>query len=138
MPRMQTLGISNSPGSDNIVKRLLWPSIQNSTDVDTLGVQGYWICAIVAAISLATAVVSNYVVIETVAALLFYAGGVGVREHNRYAAHGVRDVHDWSLRTANRHRSTSCSAAPFECARHVARIPMASKLQRIGVAAAIQ
>jgi hypothetical protein len=89
MPRMQTLGISNAPRSDNFAKRLLWPSIQNSTDVDTPGVQGYWVCSVVALVSLATALVSNYVVIGIISALLFYIGGLGVREHNRYAAISV-------------------------------------------------
>lgn len=84
---MQTLEISNSqPQSEGLLKRLFWPSIQNATDVDSLGVQGYWVCAIVAGVSLIIALLTGSYFTGGIAAVLFYLGGVGVREHSRYAA----------------------------------------------------
>ena len=50
---MQTLGVSNTPSSDNRLKSLFWPSVESASDVDYLGAQGYWVCAIVAVFSLA-------------------------------------------------------------------------------------
>src|SRR5215468_7035982 len=58
MSRMETLGLSESSArSDGRLKSLFWPSIQNGTDVDYLGTQGYWVCMIVAALSVRVAVV---------------------------------------------------------------------------------
>jgi hypothetical protein len=44
---MQTLGLSDAmPRSEGRLKSLFWPSVQSSNDVDYLGTQGYWVCAI--------------------------------------------------------------------------------------------
>jgi hypothetical protein len=36
------------PRTEGRLKSLLWPSIRNGNDVDYLGAQGYWVCALVA------------------------------------------------------------------------------------------
>jgi hypothetical protein len=84
---MQTLGISTSnPASESRIKSLLWPSIRNATDMDYLGTQGYWVCAVVAALSLVVNVMQGYSVVGVFVFLFFYLGGVGVRERSRFAA----------------------------------------------------
>ena len=51
---MQTLGVSDSlPHSESRLKSLLWPSIRSGSDVDYLGIQGYWVCTLVAVVTLA-------------------------------------------------------------------------------------
>jgi hypothetical protein len=67
-------------------KRLFWPSIQSSSDVDYLGAQGYWVCAIIAMISFVVLVISGHPFLGALVFLVFYLGGVGVRERSRYAA----------------------------------------------------
>jgi hypothetical protein len=84
---MQTLGISDStPQSENRLRRLFWPSIQSASDVDALGTQGYWVCAIVAAFSLVTSAITGHPIGGVFVLLFYYLGGVGVREHSFYAA----------------------------------------------------
>jgi hypothetical protein len=84
---MQTLGISEStPRSDGHLKSLFWPSIQSGADVDYLGAQGYWVCSIVAAFSFVVLMISGHPIVAGVVLLLYYLGGVGVRERSRYAA----------------------------------------------------
>ncbi len=84
---MQTLGLSDSmPRSESRLKSLFWPSIQSSSDVDYLGAQGYWVCAIIAILSLTVLVISGHPFLGGFVFLVFYLGGVGVRERSRYAA----------------------------------------------------
>ena len=84
---MQTLGISDStPSTENRLKRLFWPSIQSASDVDALGVQGYWVCAIVAVFSLVISVITGQPIVGIFVFLFYYFGGVGVREHSTFAA----------------------------------------------------
>lgn len=87
MPRMETLGLSDSGGrSDSRLKSLFWPTIQTGTDVDYLGAQGYWVCSLVAVVSLIFLSVKGTPISGVVGALFYYLGGVGVRERSRYAA----------------------------------------------------
>jgi hypothetical protein len=87
---MQTLGLSDSmPRSESRLKSLFWPSIQSSSDVDYLGTQGYWVCAIIAVLSYAGLVLSGHLFLGGFVFLVFYLGGVGVRERSRYAAGSV-------------------------------------------------
>ena len=89
-PPMETLGLSDSTEqSDGRLKSLFWPSIQNGTDVDYLGTQGYWVCSIVAVLSFTLLCFGGQPIIGTVMFLFFYLGGVGVRERNRFAALAV-------------------------------------------------
>ena len=84
---MQTLGLSGStPRSASRLKSLFWPSIQSSSDVDYLGAQGYWVCAAIAVLSFVVLVISSHPYLGVFVFLVFYLGGVGVRERSRYAA----------------------------------------------------
>ena len=84
---MQTLGISNSgPRTDNRLKSLFWPTIQTGTDADDLGMQGYWICAIVAILSFVFSIFAGHPIAGFLVLVFYYLGGVGVREHSLYAA----------------------------------------------------
>jgi hypothetical protein len=84
---MQTLGLSDSTTrSENRLKSLFWPSIQSGADVDYLAVQGFWMCTIVGVISLFTLSVAGQPITGILVFLVFHLGGVGVREHNPFAA----------------------------------------------------
>src|SRR5271168_2024025 len=84
---MQTLGISNStPQTENRLKSLFWPSIQSGADVDYLGTQGFWVCGFIGLIEFIVAIIQDHPVAGLFAFLLFFLGGVRVREHSRYAA----------------------------------------------------
>jgi hypothetical protein len=57
---METLNLSEStPRSESRLKALFWPTIQTGTDVDYLGSQGYWVCTLVAVVSLVFLVVAG-------------------------------------------------------------------------------
>lgn len=87
---MQTLGISNSEvRSESRLKSLFWPSVQTGSDVDYLGSQGYWVCAIVAVFALVFSVLTGQPIIGAIGFLYYYFGGVGVREHSPFAAAAV-------------------------------------------------
>jgi hypothetical protein len=84
---MQTLGISDSTTrSEGRLKSLFWPSIESTVDVEYLAVQGYWVCTLVAVLSFLTLLATRQPILAIVVFLLFYLGGVGVREHSRFAA----------------------------------------------------
>ena len=84
---MQTLGLSDSTTrSESRVKSLFWPTIQSGVDVDYLAVQGFWVCTIVGVISLVTLAVAGQPIVGILVFLVFHLGGVGVREHNPFAA----------------------------------------------------
>ncbi len=84
---METLGLSDStPRSDGRLKSLFWPSIQTATDVDYLGTQGYWVCTLIAVLSLVILVATGQTLAGVFTFLLLYLGAVGVRERSRYAA----------------------------------------------------
>ena len=84
---MQTLGLADStPRSDNRLKSLFWPSIQTATDVDYLGTQGYWICVLLAVLSLIFLVATGHIIAGICMFLFDFLSGVGVRQGSRYAA----------------------------------------------------
>jgi len=84
---METLGLSDSTErSEDWLKALFWPSIQTATDVDYLGTQGYWVCTIVALLSLGLFIFMGQPIVGIIVFLLYYGGGVGVRERSPYAA----------------------------------------------------
>lgn len=90
MPRMQTLGVSDStPKSDSRLKNIFWPTIRSGTDVDTLGSQGFWICVIVGVFCALTNAFAGQALPGFLLFLYFYFGGMGVREHSCYAASAV-------------------------------------------------
>jgi hypothetical protein len=84
---VQTLGLSDSTTrSENRLKSLFWPSIQSGADVDYLAVQGFWVCTIVGLMSLVFLTLAHHPITGALVFLLFHLGGVGVREHNPFAA----------------------------------------------------
>ncbi len=95
---MQTLGVSDSlPHSESRLKSLLWPSIRSGSDVDYLGIQGYWVCTLVAVVTLAFGLLAVGAVrslaqaaflamVSSIIFLFYYLGGIGVREGSRLAA----------------------------------------------------
>jgi hypothetical protein len=84
---VQTLGISDStPRTENRLKSLFWPSIETGSDVDYLGAQGYWVCAVVSLISFVLSIMTGHPISGALVLLFYYLGGVGVREHSLYAA----------------------------------------------------
>ncbi len=84
---MQTLGLSDSTSrTEGRLKSLFWPSIQSGADVDYLAVQGFWVCTIVGLASLTFSTIAHAPVTGVLVFLLFHLGGVGVREHNPFAA----------------------------------------------------
>ncbi len=84
---MQTLGLSDSTArTDGRLKSLFWPSIQSGADVDYLAVQGFWVCTAVGVTSFAFLALASQPIIGLLVLLLFHLGGVGVREHNPFAA----------------------------------------------------
>jgi len=85
---MQTLGLSDSTTrTESRLKSLFWPSIQSGADVDYLAVQGFWVCTIVGVMSFVfLAFLAGQPITGVLVFLLFHLGGVGVREHNPFAA----------------------------------------------------
>jgi hypothetical protein len=84
---MQTLGLSDStPRSESRLKSLFWPSIKSGADVDYLAVQGFWVCTGVGGLSFIFLTFSGQPITGFLLLLLFHFGGVGVREHNPFAA----------------------------------------------------
>jgi len=85
---MQTLGLSDSTTcSESRLKSLFWPSIQSGADVDYLAIQGFWVCTIVGVMSFVfLTLFARQPVTGFLVFLLFHLGGVGVREHNPFAA----------------------------------------------------
>jgi hypothetical protein len=84
---VETLNLSGSSvRSESRIKSLFWPEIENGSDVDYLGAQGYWICALVAVASFGFLVLSGKPITAVAVLLFYYFGGVGVRERSRYAA----------------------------------------------------
>jgi hypothetical protein len=87
MLAMQTLGLSDStPRSEGILKSLLWPSIQSGADVDYLGIQGYWVCTLIAVTTFLFALTAGHPILGVLFTAFFYLGGVGVRERSLFAA----------------------------------------------------
>lgn len=90
---METLGISGPPTpDDSFFKRIFWPS-SDSADADMLGQQGFWICLIVAVLSLIAAAFQGHLVLGVLFGLFYFFGGVGVREHDIFAAIAVTLVY---------------------------------------------
>jgi len=90
MGNKQTLGLSSeSQRSDGWLKSLLWPTVDNAWDVDYLGQQGLWVCAVVAVFGLIGSLFTGnpvLIAIAVLSALFFILGGMGIREANWSAA----------------------------------------------------
>lgn len=87
---MQTLGLqSESQRSDGRLKSIFWPTVETAWDVDYLGQQGFWICAIIAAFQLGVSLLTGNPIIMVAGVLggvLYFLGGMGVREKSWPAA----------------------------------------------------
>src|SRR5882762_5705041 len=84
---MQTLDLSGSESrSEGRLKSLFWPSIRTASDLDYLGAQGFWVCTVVAVVSLVVLTFSGKPIIGAVVFLFYFLGGVCVRERSQYAA----------------------------------------------------
>ena len=55
-------------------------------DVDYLAVQGFWVCTFVGGMSFVFLALARQPMIGILVFLLFHFGGIGVREHNPFAA----------------------------------------------------
>jgi hypothetical protein len=98
---MQTLDLSGeSRKTDNWLKSLFWPSVENAWDVDYLGQQGFWVCFVIgmlnfgllAFMAFEMPVISIRIVLFAIGILAFFVywvGGMGVREHSFTAALAV-------------------------------------------------
>ncbi len=87
---MQILGLADStPEPESRLKSLFWPSIRSAADVDYLGAQGYWVCAIVAGVSFLFLLVAGAPLAGILIGLFYYLGGVGVRQRSIYSAAAV-------------------------------------------------
>lgn len=97
MPGMETLGLSGPPQPrDSLFRRLFWPS-DNASDADILGQQGFWLCLIVGLISLIGATLQGHWIIAILTAAVFLLGGIGVREHNLFAAISIAFIYALNL-----------------------------------------
>ena len=84
---MQTLDLSGSGmRSEGRLKSLFWPSIQTGSDLDYLGAQGFWVCAVIAVVSLVFFIVAGKPILGAFVFFFYFFGGVGVRERSQYAA----------------------------------------------------
>jgi len=87
---MQTLGLQGeSKRSDGRLKSIFWPTVENAWDVDYLGRQGFWICVVIAIVQVAFAGISRspvLLVFSLAEGLIFFIGGMGVRESSWPAA----------------------------------------------------
>ena len=84
---MQTLNIAEStPKSEGRIKSLLWPNVENSTDVDYLSAQGLWICTVVAVVSLGAGLLFGHPLAGFFIFIYYIVGGMGVREGSIAAA----------------------------------------------------
>ncbi len=83
---MQTLGLSEStPRTEGRLKALLWPAIRNDGDFDYITEQGFWVCFIVAAMTLCVSVFVHSLA-GGFEALFYFLAGVGVRQRSKLAA----------------------------------------------------
>jgi hypothetical protein len=87
---MQTLGLSGEGRrSDGWLKSLFWPTVENAWDVDYLGLQGFWICILVAVVQLVLGLLSGNpfsLAVLVAMSLVYFLGAMGVRQASWPAA----------------------------------------------------
>jgi len=70
---MQTFGLSGStPRSESRFRALFWPTIRNTSDLNYISQQGFWICFIVAAFSVVLSVFTGSLLAEVFEGLFFF------------------------------------------------------------------
>ena len=65
---------------------MLWPSIRNDGDFDYITEQGFWVCFIVAAVTLVFSVFTRAFLFGVFESLFYFLAAVGVRQRNKLAA----------------------------------------------------
>lgn len=84
---MQTLGLaSEQKPTDGLVKRLFWPTIENQYDVDLVRQQGFWLCAVVAILSMVVSIAGGQPWAGVLIGVTYLLAGTGVREGSVGAA----------------------------------------------------
>ena len=84
---MQTLGLSDStPRTQGRLKALFWPSIGNDNDVDYLTRQGFWLCTIIALLTLLLSLAIGTAAAAMLDVAFFFMCGIGIRVGSRVAA----------------------------------------------------
>jgi hypothetical protein len=84
---MQTLGLSDStPRTESRWRALFWPTIRNEADCDYITRQGFWICSIVAVVTIVFSAFTGSIVDGAFEGVFFFLAGIGVRERSRVAA----------------------------------------------------
>jgi hypothetical protein len=84
---MQTLGLSDStPRTESRLRALLWPTIRNEIDLDYVTTQGFWICFILAAMTLALSPLVGSIYWGLFEGGFYFLAGIGVRQRSRVAA----------------------------------------------------
>ncbi|HXM44120.1 MAG TPA: hypothetical protein VN924_22990 [Bryobacteraceae bacterium] len=84
---MQTLGLSDStPRTESRWRALLWPTIGNEGDFDYVTTQGFWVCFVVAAVTLGASPFTGVLGWGVFEGAFFFLAGVGVRQRSRVAA----------------------------------------------------
>lgn len=81
------MGLSETqPRSEGRLKALLWPSIQNSTDLEYLSVQGFWVCFLVGCMTFAGSLLTGSGLAGLFEFLFFFLAAAGVSQRSRFAA----------------------------------------------------
>ena len=84
---MQTLGLSEStPRTEGRLKSLFWPTLTNGADVDYVTYQGFWLCTIIAGLTVAVGALNGQALEASFDAFFFFLCGVGIRRRSFYAA----------------------------------------------------
>lgn len=93
MQGMETLGLSGLPQPrDSLFRRLFWPS-DNASDADMLGQQGFWLCLFIGLLSLVVLSLQGHWISGVITVVVFSLGGIGVREHDLFAAISVAVIY---------------------------------------------
>jgi len=83
---MQTLGLSEStPRTESRWRALLWPTIRNQWDLDYVTRQGFWVCFVLATMTLVVNMAAGFVFDGLFEAGFYYLAAMGVRERSRSA-----------------------------------------------------
>jgi len=96
---MEILGLSDSTTKPegSRIKALLWPTIRHEYDADYICQQGFWVCSLIAALTLIASLFTGNVVLNLIFAVYYFLGGVGVRQCSRFAATAVFVLYALSL-----------------------------------------
>src|SRR5215813_6725365 len=84
---MQTLGLSDStPRTESRWRALFWPTIRNDTDFDYITTQGFWICFVLAVMTILFGVIIGTPFMALFEGVYLFLAGIGVRQRSRTAA----------------------------------------------------